>query len=258
MPDIIDGRTGELRESPAEVAVREMLAIPSGIYGAPIGPAQIDQMILDIADVIEHVAQVIVVLYEDKHRAEETYLGRFAEFMVMHEKSGTQMARQYAIAKTRTELHELNLAKEKLRYAEEKHKAVQNRSFGRPDPRPVGALLRKREAELMNTPLVHADKVRRVKLTRPVEAIVTLTATVTDAAVREWAGLEPGEEVTDELLEEYVLEESDESLWDLHEITGWDAIGHRRDSKFEVLSEQVQMVAPEAFVPLPGMEDTST
>lgn len=130
MPDIIDGRTGELRESPAEQAVSEMLAIPSGIYGNPLGPGQIDQMITEIADAIEHIAKVIVVLYEDKHRAEETYLGRFADYMTMHEKSGTQMARQYAIAKTRTELHELNLAKEKLRYAEEKLKAVQNRSFG--------------------------------------------------------------------------------------------------------------------------------
>lgn len=130
MTDIIDGQTGELRESPAELAVREMLAIPSGIYGAPIGPAQVDQMILEIADVIEHIAQVIVVLYEDKHRAEEKHLAAVADYMVMHEKAGTQMARQYAIAKTRTELHELNIAKEKLRYAEEKHKAVLNRSFG--------------------------------------------------------------------------------------------------------------------------------
>lgn len=128
--DIVDGRTGELRLSPVEVAVSQMLAIPSGIYGAPLGPGQIDEMILAIADTIEHIAKVIVVLYEDKHTAEEVYLGAFADYMVMHEKSGTQMARQYAIAKTRTELHELNVAKEKLRYAEEMHKSVQNRSFG--------------------------------------------------------------------------------------------------------------------------------
>jgi hypothetical protein len=129
MTDIVDGRTGELRLSPAEVAVREMLAIPSGIYGAPM-LGQIDQMILDIADLIEHVAQVIVVLYEDRHRAEEAYEGRFSELMVMHEKSGAVLARQYAISKTKEERHQLNLAKEKLRYAEEMHKAIQNRSFG--------------------------------------------------------------------------------------------------------------------------------
>lgn len=130
MADIVDGVTGELRSSPAEIAVREMLSIPSGIYGAPIGPGEIDRMILEIADVIEHIAQVIIVLYEDKHTAEETYEGTFADYMVMHERSGTQMARQYAIAKTRTERHNLNLAKEKLRYAEEMQKSVQNRSFG--------------------------------------------------------------------------------------------------------------------------------
>lgn len=130
MADIIDGATGELRLSPAEKAVSTMLAIPSGIYGPTLGPAEIDQKISDLADLIEHVAQVIVVLYEDKHKAEETYLATFADYMTAHAKFGTQMARQFAIAKTRTELHELNLAKEKLRYAEEMQKAVQNRSFG--------------------------------------------------------------------------------------------------------------------------------
>lgn len=130
MTEIIDGTTGELRLSPAEQAVNQMLAIPSGIYGPTIGPGEIDQMITDIADVIEHIAQVIVLLYEDVHRAEETFESTFADFMIMHEKSGTQMARQYAIAKTKTERHDLNLAKEKLRYAEERQKAIMNRSFG--------------------------------------------------------------------------------------------------------------------------------
>lgn len=130
MSDIVDGRTGELRLSPAEQAVSEMLAIPSGVYGMPVGPAEIDQMILDIADTIEHIAKVIIVLYEDRHRAEETYHGAFADFMIMHEKSGAVLARQFATAKTKTELHELNLAKERLRYAEEMQKVVQNRSFG--------------------------------------------------------------------------------------------------------------------------------
>ena len=130
MTDIIDGASGELRLSPAELAVREMLAIPSGLYGSPINPATIDQMLIDIADLIEHIAQVIVVLYEDRHRAEETYEGRFADLMVMHAGEGAVLARQFAMAKTREERHQLNLAKEKLRYAEEMQKAVQNRSFG--------------------------------------------------------------------------------------------------------------------------------
>lgn len=130
MAEITDGSTGELRLSPAELAVREMLAIPSGVYGAPITPATIDQMVVDIADLIEHIAQVIIVLYEDRHRAEEKYEGRFADLMVMHASEGAVLARQFAMSKTREERHELNLAKEKLRYAEEMQKAVQNRSFG--------------------------------------------------------------------------------------------------------------------------------
>jgi len=128
--DIVDGATGELRLSPAELAVREMLAIPSGLYGAPITPATIDQQVQEIADLIEHIAQVIVILYEDRHRAEEAYEGRFSDLMVMHASEGAQLARQFATSKTREERHQLNLAKEKLRYAEEMQKAVQNRSFG--------------------------------------------------------------------------------------------------------------------------------
>ena len=46
------------------------------------------------------------------------------------DRSSPRRSDQYAIGKTRTDLHELNLAKEKLRYAEEMHKSVQNRSFG--------------------------------------------------------------------------------------------------------------------------------
>ncbi|MGN7977391.1 hypothetical protein ACTJJ4_07435 [Microbacterium sp. 22195] len=129
MTEIVDGRTGELRLSAAEQAVTEMLAIPSGIYGMPIGPSEIDRMIVEVADAIEHIAQVIIVLVEDRDRAEEKYLAAFADFMIMHESSGTQMARQYAHAKTKDELHQLNLKKEMLRYAEERQKAVQNRSF---------------------------------------------------------------------------------------------------------------------------------
>jgi len=107
-----------------------MLAIPSGIYGVPITPTTIDPQVTDIADLIEHIAQLIVVLYEDRHRAGEKYEGRFSDLMVMHASEGAQLARQFAISKTREERHELNLGKEKLRYAEEMQKAVQNRSFG--------------------------------------------------------------------------------------------------------------------------------
>lgn len=128
--ELVDPRTGELRLSAAELAVAELLEIPSGVFGPTLAAQDIDHMITEIADLIEHAAKVIVRLYEDVHRAEETYQARFSDFMTMHEKSGAQLARQYAHAKTLTELHELNLAKEKLRYAEEMQKSLQNRSFG--------------------------------------------------------------------------------------------------------------------------------
>ncbi len=130
MSDIIDGSTGELRQSPAETAVQEMLAIPDGLYGNPIGPAEIEKKIEEFGELIAHIARVIVLLYEDRHRAEEAYEAAFSDYCVMHEKSGALLARQYATSKTKTERHELNLAKEKLRYAEEMQEAVKHRSYG--------------------------------------------------------------------------------------------------------------------------------
>lgn len=130
MSDIVDGSTGELRLSPAETAVQQMMAVPDGLYGPPMTGAEIEKRIEEIGDLLAHIARVIVLLYEDRHRAEETYQGRFADFMVMHEKAGAVLARQYATAKTKTELHDVNLAKEKLRYAEEMQGVWQNRSYG--------------------------------------------------------------------------------------------------------------------------------
>lgn len=130
MTDLVNDTTGELRESAAESTVREMLAVPDGLYGSPIGPAQVEKTIEEIGELLSHVARVIVLLYEDVHRASEVYQGRFSDFMIMHEKSGATLARQFAHSKTKTELHDVNLAKEKLRYAEEMQKALQNRSYG--------------------------------------------------------------------------------------------------------------------------------
>lgn len=130
MTDIVDGATGELRQSPAEAAVLEMLAIPDGLYGNPIGPAEIERKIEEFGELIAHIARVIVLLYEDRHRAEEAYEAAFSDYCVMHEKSGALLARQYATSKTKTERHAVNLAKEKLRYAEEMQEAVRHRSYG--------------------------------------------------------------------------------------------------------------------------------
>jgi hypothetical protein len=130
MTDIVDGRTGELRQSPAEQRVLEMLAIPDGLIGTPIGPAEIEKKIEEFGDLVSHIARVIVLLYEDRHRAEEKYEAAFSDYCVMHEKSGALLARQYATSKTKEERHELNVAKEALRYAEEMQEAVKHRSYG--------------------------------------------------------------------------------------------------------------------------------
>lgn len=130
MSDIVDGATGELRNSPAELAVLEMMAVPDGLYGPPMTSGEIEQRIEQIADLLAHIARVIVLLYEDRHRAEEKLEGAFSDYCVMHEKSGALLARQYATSKTKTERHDVNLAKEKLRYAEEMQSVWQNRSYG--------------------------------------------------------------------------------------------------------------------------------
>jgi hypothetical protein len=127
--DLIDGSTGELRRPGAEVAVMEMLGVPAGLYGTPLGSHEMDEKILELDELLAHARVVVTLLYEDRHRAEEKYEAAFSDYMVMHEKSGAQLARQYATAKTKTERHELNIAKEKLRYAEEMLQSLQNRSF---------------------------------------------------------------------------------------------------------------------------------
>lgn len=129
MPDIIDGATGELRRPDAEVAVLQMLAIPPGLYGTPLGSSEMDDKILELDELLAHCRLVVTLLYEERHRAEEALEGAFSDYCVMHEKSGALLARQYATSKTRAERHQLNLAKEKLRYAEEMLASLQNRSF---------------------------------------------------------------------------------------------------------------------------------
>lgn len=129
MPDIVDGATGELRRPTAEIAVLEMLGVPAGMYGTPLGSHEMDQKILELDELLAHCRVVVTLLYEDRHRAEEAYEAAFSDYCVMHEKSGALLARQYATSKTKAERHDLNLAKEKQRYAEQILQSLQNRSF---------------------------------------------------------------------------------------------------------------------------------
>lgn len=130
MSDIVNGSTGELVSPGAQGAVELMLAVPDGFYGTPLGPGEIADAIDRAGELAAHIGRVVTLLYEERHRAEEAYQKAFADLTVMHAKHGAVLARQYATAKTTTELHALNLAKEKLRYAEEMQKAVHERAIG--------------------------------------------------------------------------------------------------------------------------------
>ena len=95
MPDLLDGSTGELRVPGAQQAVEAMLSVPDGVYGAPIGPAEIDHAVEEITDLMLRVGRVVALLYEDVHRAEETFRKAFSDYMTMHAKDGAQLARLY-------------------------------------------------------------------------------------------------------------------------------------------------------------------
>ena len=127
---IVNRSTGELIEPGAQAAVDAMLNVPPGLYGNPLGPGELASMIDEATQLSAHVGRVVTLLYERRHRAEETYQKAFAESMTKHARSGAVLARQFAIAGTSQELLDLNLAKEQLRYAEEMQQALKDRQIG--------------------------------------------------------------------------------------------------------------------------------
>lgn len=92
----------------------------------------------------------------------------------------------------------------------------------------------------------------RLKVVTKVVATISAHVTVTDAEVREWADIDGTEEVDPELLEEYVMETTDESLFEMDQIDEWLPLGAR--TELTILSAEKVMTAPAAFVPLSGME----
>lgn len=127
---ITNHATGELITPVAQTAVEAMLAVPEGFYGPTLGPGEVSEMIEAAGELAAHVGRVVTFLYEEVHRAEEKHKALFADFMILHANAGVQLARQYAVSKTTAEEHELNLAKEKLRYAMEMQKAISERAIG--------------------------------------------------------------------------------------------------------------------------------
>lgn len=91
----------------------------------PMTPDAIEEAIFAVDDRLQRVGRTIVVLYEQRHRAEEKYQKAFSKMMIKSPNQQITMAKEYAKFHTADELHELNLAKEKLRYAEEMQKALQ-------------------------------------------------------------------------------------------------------------------------------------
>ena len=90
--------------------------------------------------------------------------------------------------------------------------------------------------------------VRTLRIRSKVRAVVEATVTVSDDEVREWLRLAPDDEVDWESVQEFALEETDESMYDLHDITGWDS------NDVELMKTERKHVEPPEFVALPGME----
>jgi len=130
MSDIVNAATGELIEPGAQREVEALLNVPPGFYGTALGTGEIAEMIDAAGELAAHIGRVVTLLYEQRHRAEETYQAKVAEYMVTHRKEGAVLARQFALFKTQQELLDLDLAKEKLRYAEEMQKAIHDRAIG--------------------------------------------------------------------------------------------------------------------------------
>jgi hypothetical protein len=124
--------TGEILRTAAEATVIAMLTPVELINYQPVSPPEVEEMIVILSGRIEAAPGVIVDLYEKVHRAQEKYEGAQADQMVAASDRGlnTVVARAVSKSKTKVELHELNVAKEALRYAEELQKGLTSKLYG--------------------------------------------------------------------------------------------------------------------------------
>lgn len=125
----VNPETGEVGGSDAETKVLAMLSPKELIEYQPMTPDAIEEAIFATSETLERIGRTIVILYEERHRAEEVYQKAFSKSIVNSPNKQISFAREYAKAHTADELHELNLAKEKLRYAEEMQKAFQSKHY---------------------------------------------------------------------------------------------------------------------------------
>lgn len=134
---MINQQSGEVfdEDEPVEVSpeseskVLAMMTPTELVEYTPMTPDAIEEAIWQVSERLQTVGRTIVLLYEERHRAEEKYQLAFSKMIVKSPNHQISFAREYAKAHTDEELHELNLAKEKLRYAEEMQKALQTKHY---------------------------------------------------------------------------------------------------------------------------------
>jgi len=113
----------------SESTVLAMMTPAELVEYSPMTPDAIEEAIWQVSERLQLVARTIVILYEERHRAEEAFQKAFSKHVVNSPNKQISFAREYAKFHTADELHELNLAKEKLRYAEEMQKALMAKHY---------------------------------------------------------------------------------------------------------------------------------
>lgn len=130
LPGTVVDLKGTEIPSEAQDAVVSMLTPADLINYQPLMPAEVEELIMVLSDRIAAAPGVLVRLYEEVHRAEEVYEKEFSKHMVNSPRPEVTMARAYAKHHTNEELHTLNLAKEKMRYAEWLQSALTSKLYG--------------------------------------------------------------------------------------------------------------------------------
>ncbi len=127
---VVDPTSGEVVSSEAEEYVIGLLTPTELVEYEPVEPAQLELLIRVLTDRLESAPSVMVRLYEARHRAEEAFQKEFSKHVVNSPNKQITFAREYAKFHTIDELHEVNLAKEKLRYAEWLQAALTSKLYG--------------------------------------------------------------------------------------------------------------------------------
>lgn len=134
MVEFTDPSTGEVPEpvgeTVAEQSVLARMASEMERDYEPMTPEEIERRVFILGERLEIVGKVIVALYEAKHRAEEKYQLAYSKAIVKSPNAQISFAREYAKAYASDEFHEMNVAKEALRYAEEMQKSLQSKHYG--------------------------------------------------------------------------------------------------------------------------------